>query len=40
MKRALNQTAVTDLERALSIETDATVAGFLDPETTGRLLNF
>ncbi len=40
MKQALNQTASTDLERALRIETDATVAGFMDPETTERLLNF
>jgi len=40
MKRALNDTAVTDIERALSIETDATVAGFLNPETTDRLLSF
>ena len=37
MKRALNQTASTDLKTALRLETEATVAGFLDPETT-RLL--
>ncbi len=38
MKRVLNAGAVTDLRAALSRETDATVAGFLDPLTT-RLLN-
>lgn len=40
MKRALNTSAVTDIERALHVETEATVAGFLDPETTRRLLAF
>ncbi len=40
MKRVLNQSAVCDLNRALLLETDATVAGFLDPETTERLKNF
>ena len=38
MKRVLNQTASTDLSAALRLETAATVAGFLDPETT-RLLH-
>ncbi|MCP4470969.1 MAG: enoyl-CoA hydratase/isomerase family protein [Gammaproteobacteria bacterium] len=40
MKRVLNQGAAVDLERALQLETDATVAGFLDPETTARLKDF
>lgn len=34
MKRTLNATAATDLRAALALETDATVAGFLDPLTT------
>jgi enoyl-CoA hydratase/carnithine racemase len=40
MKRALNISAVCDIERALAVETEATVAGFLDPETSKRLLAF
>jgi len=40
MKRVLNRCAFTDIERALELETDATVAGFLDPETTRRLKDF
>ena len=40
MKKALNQCAASDLERALQAETEATVAGFLDPETTERLKDF
>jgi enoyl-CoA hydratase/carnithine racemase len=40
MKRVLNQSAACDLNRALLLETDATVAGFLDPETTERLKSF
>jgi len=40
MKRTLNATAATDMHRALALETDATVAGFLDPETTRRLTAF
>jgi len=38
MKRVLNAAASTDLNRALQLETEATVAGFMDPETT-RLLS-
>ncbi|NOX39626.1 MAG: enoyl-CoA hydratase/isomerase family protein [Alphaproteobacteria bacterium] len=38
MKRVLNIAASTDLVRALALETEATVAGFMDPETT-RLLS-
>jgi len=37
MKRVLNRSAASDLNIALDLETDATVAGFLDPETTVRL---
>ncbi len=40
MKRVLNQTAARDLDAALRLETEATVAGFLDPETTRRLKDF
>lgn len=40
MKRVLNRCAIEDLEKALALETEATVAGFLDPETTRRLLDF
>ena len=40
MKRVLNQCAAADIERALELETEATVAGFLDPETTRRLKAF
>ena len=40
MKRVLNASAASDLRRALALETEATVAGFLDPETTRRLKDF
>lgn len=40
MKRVLNATASTDLNRALAMETEATVAGFMDPETTRLLKDF
>jgi enoyl-CoA hydratase/carnithine racemase len=40
MKRALNATAATDLRAALAIETESTVAGFLDPLTTRLLKDF
>jgi len=40
MKRVLNRCAVADIEAALALETEATVAGFLDPETSRRLLDF
>jgi enoyl-CoA hydratase/carnithine racemase len=40
MKRVLNQSAASDLNRALRLETEATIAGFLDPETTERLKDF
>lgn len=40
MKRVLNQAAMTDINRALHLETEATIAGFLDPETTRLLKDF
>lgn len=40
MKRVLNHAAIADLNRAMQLETDATVAGFLDPETTRLLKAF
>jgi len=40
MKRVLNQCAASDLSRALQLETEATIAGFLDPETSERLKDF
>ncbi len=40
MKRTLNANASADVNRALQMETDATVAGFLDPETTRLLKDF
>ena len=40
MKRVLNQCAQADIARALELETEATVEGFLDPETTRRLKDF
>ncbi|MDP2293211.1 MAG: enoyl-CoA hydratase/isomerase family protein [Actinomycetota bacterium] len=40
MKRTLNQTAMTDMRAALALETQATVDGFMDPETTRLLKDF
>lgn len=40
MKRVLNATAMIDLRRAMDLETEATIAGFMDPETTRRLRDF
>jgi enoyl-CoA hydratase/carnithine racemase len=40
MKRVLNQSAACDLGTALRLETEATIAGFLDPETTRLLKDF
>lgn len=40
MKGALNTVGAAGLERALDLETEATVAGFLDPETTTRIAAF
>ncbi len=40
MKRVLNRAAMSDVTAAMAAETDATVAGFLDPETTRRMTDF
>ena len=40
MKRVLSATAQNHLESALRLETEATVTGFLDPETTRLLKSF
>lgn len=40
MKKVLNQTALADLKIAMDLETEATVAGFLDPQTTVLLKDF
>jgi enoyl-CoA hydratase/carnithine racemase len=40
MKRVLNQAMAGGLHQALHLETEATVAGFLDPETTRLLKDF
>jgi enoyl-CoA hydratase/carnithine racemase len=40
MKRVLNQGVSTDIRTALDHETEATVAGLMDPETTRLLKNF
>ncbi len=40
MKRTLNLSAAGDLKTAMGLETEATIAGFLDPETTKRLKDF
>jgi len=40
MKRVLNQTTAGALRQALDLETEATIAGFLDPETTRLLKAF
>lgn len=40
MKRVLNRTAAGDLKKAMELETQATVEGFMDPETTRRLKDF
>ena len=40
MKRNLNRVGVASVEAALEMETEAVVAGFMDPETTRLLKNF
>lgn len=40
MKRTLARTASTNLEAAIALETEATLRGFLDPETTERIKQF
>jgi len=36
-KRVISRIATSDLREAMRLETDATVAAFMDPETTKRL---
>ncbi len=40
MKKVLHKTAVTDLICAMQLETETTVAGFMDPQTTKLLSDF
>lgn len=40
MKRVLTQTATQHFKKAMQLETEATVAGFMDPETTRLLKTF
>ena len=40
MKRVLNQASVKTIEEAMDLETQATVEGFMDPETTRLLKEF
>jgi enoyl-CoA hydratase/carnithine racemase len=40
MKKVLNQAAAVEIEKALELETEATVAGFMDPLTTELLKDF
>lgn len=40
MKRVLNQCAMSDIQRAIDLETEATITGFLDPKTTQLLRDF
>ena len=40
MKRTLSQVAMVDLKRGIELETDVTVASFLDPDTTRRIAGF
>ncbi|HLI11595.1 MAG TPA: enoyl-CoA hydratase/isomerase family protein [Alphaproteobacteria bacterium] len=40
LKRVLNRACALDVEAAMSLETDATVRGFLDPATRARVAKF
>ena len=40
MKRVLNRTASTDVNAAISLVREATISGFMDPETTKLLKLF
>ena len=40
MKRVLNQCAVSDINQAMQLETEATISGFMDPKTTELLKKF
>lgn len=40
MKRVLNQTAMTQISKAIELESEATIEGFMDPQTTVLLKDF
>jgi len=40
LKRVINRALTLDIEGAMTLETDATVRGFLDPETAARVAKF
>lgn len=40
LKRTLNRAAALDIEGAMALEAEATVRGFLDPETARRIAGF
>jgi enoyl-CoA hydratase/carnithine racemase len=40
MKRVLRHTGSADFEQALRLESEATAAGFMDPQTTRLLKDF
>ena len=40
LKRVINRACHMDVERAMALETDATVRGFMDPETAARAAAF
>ncbi len=40
LKSVMNKTPLLDLEETMNLETEATVASFLDPETLGRVRKF
>jgi enoyl-CoA hydratase/carnithine racemase len=40
MKRVLNQCAVSNINQAMQLETEATISGFMDPKTTELLKKF
>lgn len=40
MKRVLSQTSAGNFKTAMALETEATVEGFMDPDTTRRLKDF
>lgn len=40
LKRVVNEAAFASIDRSMQLETEATVAGFLDPETTARVAGF
>ena len=40
LKRVLNEVNANELDHAMKLETEATVSGFLDPQTSERVRNF